>query len=80
MQETSADISPDRRYNLLCIPWGATLLITFPGVFYPMFFPVGLYRLLGVPEFKSVNYGMFMVGGWLVYVGLTVPQCGYMTH
>ena len=75
MQEPNTEISRDRRYNLLCIPWVLTIVVTFPGIFYPLFFPVGLFRLLGVPETKSIDQAHLLIGGWLVYIGLTAAAC-----
>jgi hypothetical protein len=71
MEQPSIEISRNRRYGLLCIPWALTVVVTFPGIIYPMFFPAGLYRLLGVPETYSIDRGGLILAGWAVYIWLT---------
>ena len=75
MEKPSPEISPDRRYNLLCIPWILTAVVTFPGVLHPLFFPAGLYRLFGIRETDAFEHGWWLLFGWLAYIGLTVAAC-----
>jgi hypothetical protein len=71
MAKADAEIPRNRRYGLLCIPWGLTIVATFPGIIYPRFFPAGLYRLFGVPETYSMDRGGLILAGWAVYIWLT---------
>jgi hypothetical protein len=66
------EISQRRRCGLLCIPWGLTVVLTFPGVFmFPWLLPAGLYRMFGVTETYSVERGRLILAGWGVYIWLT---------
>jgi hypothetical protein len=65
MEDNGKEISRDQRLNLLCIPWGLTVVVTFPGIFYPLFLPAGLYRLFGIQETDAIGQGGGLeLAGW----------------
>jgi hypothetical protein len=75
MPKPQNEISRNRRYNLLCIPWTAAVVLTFPGVFmFPQFFPAGFFRFLGVKEADAIARS-WVVLGWMIYLGLTIAAC-----
>jgi hypothetical protein len=74
-EKPESEITRDRRLNLLCIPWVAVIVLTFPGVFmFPQLFPVGLFRMFGMKVNDTIDHAWIIVG-WLVYVVLTVAAC-----
>jgi hypothetical protein len=76
MQSSIPEISKDRRYKLICIPWLVTTLATFPGILFgPHLLPAGLYRLFGVRENQMLEHGWWLGLGWLVYIALSVGAC-----
>ncbi len=69
------EISPERRCNLLSIPWAATAVLTLPGVLHPQFLPAGLLIFFGMPANKALDHGSWLLIGWLLYLMLTAAAC-----
>ena len=60
--------------SLLGVAWGVTIVMTYPGIMVPQYFPAGLCRLFGAHEEERAGRGL-LFGGWLVYIVLTVASC-----
>jgi hypothetical protein len=74
MEDPKSEIPPSRRHNLVCYAWLATVVLTFPGIFYFQCFPAGLFRLFGMRENDVIGHS-WLAMGWLLYVVLTVAAC-----
>jgi hypothetical protein len=72
MPENTGDISRSRRFVLLFIAWLVTAIATIPFTVYPIFFPIGLGRLLGEQTIGASAKSWYMLVGWSVYIALTI--------
>jgi hypothetical protein len=56
------------------LAWLVVVVLTLPGILYPIFFPAGLFRIFGVPENEATDHPGRVIG-WVIYFGLTVATC-----